>query len=238
MSHPLASIGERARFARQARGISQEGIAEHGGPPRMYLQRLETSTDEQNRNRMGKLVFLAKALQVSLQWLLTGEGEMDAVESATVVPASNSASPRSESEDREWVSVPRFDVVASAGPGQEDVKEVVVEYVRFSEPWLRQALGVPPQNLSLLTVEGESMEPLLRAGDLVMVNSSTDALRADGVFLMRLEGSLLIKRIQRLPGGLYRVTSENPAYEAYIVDPNVVSDFNLLGRIVWAGRRL
>ena len=63
-------------------------------------------------------------------------------------------------------------------------------------------------------------------------------MRSDGIYLMRSGDALLVKRLQFLPDGEIRVISDNPAYEPFTVHPSDgESDFNIVGRIVWAGRK-
>jgi phage repressor protein C with HTH and peptisase S24 domain len=50
-----------------------------------------------------------------------------------------------------------------------------------------------------------------------------------------LEGDILVKRLQRVPGGKIKVSSDNPAYEPfYIALEDGGVDFALLGRVVVA----
>ena len=89
----------------------------------------------------------------------------------------------------------------------------------------------------MLKVDGDSMEPSLRTGELVMVDRSASGRGiAPGIWVFSVRGALSIKRLQALPSGQFRVLSDNPAYEPYTVDP-AADPFQLIGRVVWAGRR-
>ena len=59
-----------------------------------------------------------------------------------------------------WVDVPRLDIGASAGPGALPDAETPFDAFRFSARWLREQ-GLEGAKLSAITVEGDSMEPLL-----------------------------------------------------------------------------
>lgn len=135
------------------------------------------------------------------------------------------------------VSVPRLSLGASAGPGSLDEDERAAGLMAFDANWLRH-LGVRPQKISIIRVDGESMAPTLSDGDEIMVNHDDDAGRLrDGVYVLRLDGVLMVKRVALGPRrGLFSVLSDNPHYPDWIdIDPALVM---IVGRVVWTGRRL
>jgi len=55
---------------------------------------------------------------------------------------------------------------------------------------------------------------------------------------VRLDDSLLVKRLQRLPGGQIKVISDNTSFEAFTVPVEKLDgEFSIIGTVVWAGRR-
>jgi hypothetical protein len=133
-------------------------------------------------------------------------------------------------------TIPKLDVGASAGPGAMNDAETLAGKIGFDEKWLRK-LGVDPAHLSLIRVDGDSMAPMLNNGDDIMVDSSaaTGALR-DGVHVIRMDDVLMVKRLAKGPAGRLSVLSDNPAYPDWPdVDGATVT---VIGRVVWAGRRL
>ena len=135
------------------------------------------------------------------------------------------------------VPVPRLSLGASAGPGSLDEDERAAGVMAFDAKWLRH-LGVRPQRVSIIRVDGESMAPTLNDGDEIMVDHDDDAMRLrDGVYVLRLDGVLMVKRIAMGPGrGLFSVLSDNVHYPDWVdIDPALVA---IVGRVVWTGRRL
>ena len=133
-------------------------------------------------------------------------------------------------------TIPKLDVGASAGPGAMNEGEALSGKIGFDEKWLRK-LGVDPKQLSLIRVEGNSMLPTLADGDDIMVDraAANVALR-DGIHVIRMDDVLMVKRLARGPKGRLSVLSDNPAYPDWSdVDGASV---NVVGRIVWTGRRL
>jgi phage repressor protein C with HTH and peptisase S24 domain len=140
-----------------------------------------------------------------------------------------------------YAAIPLYDVRARAGAnGASTDDERIVNELAFREDWIRRELRTSPQNVRLIHVEGDSMEPDLRAGDIILVDHTDTAARREGVYVIRMDNALLVKALQRLPGGVIKVTSRNPAYDPFnvnAVDVESSEDFSIIGRVVWACRR-
>lgn len=135
------------------------------------------------------------------------------------------------------IAVPRLALGASAGQGSLDEDEQAAGVMAFDARWLRH-LGVRPQRVSIIRVDGESMAPTLNDGDDIMVDHDDDAGRLrDGVYVLRLDGVLMVKRVAMGPRrGWFSVVSDNPHYPDWAdIDPALV---DIVGRVVWSGRRL
>ena len=135
--------------------------------------------------------------------------------------------------NRGWVEVPRLSVEASAGPGAADTTEQGFDAFRFSRHWLREQ-GLEPDKLSAIRVIGDSMEPLLREGDEVLVDRRELPFR-DGVYVVRLDDSLLVKRVASKGAGRFSLISQNQTYPPIAVE---AGEFDLVGRVVWKSGRI
>lgn len=133
----------------------------------------------------------------------------------------------------EFVDVPRLPLDASAGPGTLGVEETPFDAFRFSTRWLRQQ-GLDPKTLSAIAVAGDSMEPVLRDGDEILVDRTPRPLR-DGIHVVRLGDALHVKRVQAGKPGRLTLISANPAYPPIEV---TADDVDVIGRVVWKGGRL
>jgi hypothetical protein len=132
--------------------------------------------------------------------------------------------------------VPKLAVGASAGAGALTEAEGFAGKVGFDEKWLRK-LGVDPAQVSLIRVEGDSMQPTLNDGDDIMVDKAA-ALKPlkSGVHVLRMDDVLMVKRVTVAKGGRLSVLSDNSAYPSW---PDVdVGAVQLIGRVVWVGRKL
>lgn len=135
------------------------------------------------------------------------------------------------------IAVPRYALGASAGPGALGADERGAGDMLFPPALLRE-LGVGrPQALSLIRVEGDSMQPTLGNGDDILVDGddAADRLR-DGIYVLRVGDALIVKRVGLTPDGGIRVRSDNPlAPDWPAMDRRSLV---VIGRVVWAGRRL
>ena len=132
------------------------------------------------------------------------ETELGATQESSFAPARGSPG-------IDWVEVPRLPLEASAGPGAVGATEMPFDAFRFSRRWLREQ-GLEPAQLSAIRVMGDSMDPLLRDGDEILVDRTPRPFR-EGVHVVRLGDALHVKLIQAVPPGGLRLISKNAAYE-------------------------
>jgi phage repressor protein C with HTH and peptisase S24 domain len=135
------------------------------------------------------------------------------------------------------VAVPRLDVEASAGAGAAGAEDRALFEVAFDPRWLRR-IGGDGRRVSMIEVRGDSMEPLLGDGDEILVDQDDAAGRLrDGVYVLRREGALMVKRLSPHPGGQrVSVSSDNPAYPSW---PDCdAAGVDVVGRVIWAGKRI
>jgi phage repressor protein C with HTH and peptisase S24 domain len=149
-------------------------------------------------------------------------------ESELGAPEDRSGEPRGE-----YVDIPRLPLEASAGPGATAAQEIPFDAFRFSRRWLREQ-GLEPAQLSAIRVMGDSMDPVLRDGDEILVDRTPRPFR-EGVHVVRLGEALHVKLLQAVPPGRLRLISKNPAYEPVEV---AMTDVDVVGRVVWKGGRL
>lgn len=172
------------------------------------------------------LVRLAAEMNVSPTWLLTG------VETSTKVERSIYAV-----EAGDYVYIPHFDVQFSAGNGAFSDIERVIAMRPFAVEFIRGELGVQHNELALVSIVGRSMEPVLHSKDTSLLDRRAREVSTEGLHAIRLDGGLMIKTLQRLPGRLLRASSANPEYLPFDIplEEDNGRDFEVLGRVRWAG---
>lgn len=140
----------------------------------------------------------------------------------------------------EYSYVPLRNVSSAAGGGAVVDSEQTLDFLAFKTWWVRQELRVPPAALVAIWVSGESMEPTLHQGDVVLVDTTPVERITEGVYVLRMDRDLLIKRLQRLPGGLIEARSDNTAYAPFQFRTAQLgtSDLVIVGKAVWMGHKL
>ena len=136
------------------------------------------------------------------------------------------------------IEVPVLDVDASAGFGAIASDESSYTRFGFDEKWLRRLTGAKGASLSIVSVLGDSMEPTLSDGDEVLVDASDHGSRLrDGIYVLRSDDTLVVKRIAIKPGAKQiTISSDNPAYPSWNdMDREGVE---VIGRVIWFGRAL
>lgn len=138
----------------------------------------------------------------------------------------------------EFVFIPRYNVQASAGHGADVSMENIMHPMAFRKYWIDNILGICAKSLIVIGVKGDSMEGEINNGDIILINKEDNTL-LNGIYVIRIEGDLIVKRIQRLPGGIIKVISANKEYESFEIDTNNPPlDFEAIGRVVWHGRNV
>ena len=100
----------------------------------------------------------------------------------------------------------------------------------------KSAGGVESGQLPTFSIDGDSMRPTLLSGWSVRFDPQRTAVAA-GLYVVKLGGSILVRRLEARPGGGMRVSADNPAYQSYDLDPEKLASDGLevLGAVVWAG---
>lgn len=213
-----------------------EGLDKKGFPARLALA-IETaggstyvaktcgvSTSVLSKWRLGQseptlshLVGLAQVCGVDLAWLATGAGAAKPEQAAWF-------GNKGANQD-EYAAIPAYDSEA--------------DIALFRKTWIQQELRGEPGDLCLVIVGDATMAPTLQPGDLTMIDRRDAAAAQDGLYALKIDGHARIKRLQRRPGRVIVVTSDNPAYEAYELPPDAPGEnLAIIGRVVWYGRRL
>ncbi len=176
---------------------------------------------------------VAQGFNIFTDWLATGEGPMKREE-------AGQAGEYTTGKDlgADFVLVPRYNVGASAGGGAIIHSEQVVDHLAFRSEWVRSALDVSVKDLALISVKGDSMEPTLSNGDMILVDTGTRKVEDNAIYVLRYNGALMVKRIQRKVDGTLIIKSDNLVYEPETVEGDAVDQLHVVGRVVWSGRRM
>lgn len=95
-----------------------------------------------------------------------------------------------------------------------------VELLRVKTSWLfsQRVSTTRPGELRLITATSDCMDPKIRKGDLVIVDTSQDKLTVNGIYALQISGAICINRVQMLPDKRVALKYDNPNYETTYVD--------------------
>lgn len=141
-------------------------------------------------------------------------------------------------QNDEFVLVPRYNVEGSAGGGALVESEDILEYLSFRKEWIKNTLRIGEHHLAVITVKGDSMEPRLRDGDVVLLDMSAKAVEDNAIYALQFNGGLSIKRVQRFMSGAIEIISDNKTYKPELLTPDQAGDVHVVGRVVWAGGKV
>ena len=158
------------------------------------------------------LDFCAKK-SISINWLLYGQSPESLVE------ATN-----------KFYMVKYFsDVNASAGGGADSECEEIQE-LEIPEQFVFMLGGERElKNIEAINVSGDSMEPTFSYNDIVFINRGKTDLNRGGIFTVRTEAGLFIKRVQKRIDGKIDIISDNQVYSTQTLNPN---EIEVIGRVV------
>lgn len=167
--------------------------------------------------KLSSAAAIAQAANVTLDWLGTGRG--------------SSAGLGTDE------SVAFYDLQASAGPGLLATdKQPAPQSIVLPIAQIRRQTGVVSANLCALVAEGDSMEPTIRSGALLLLDRAVLQPR-EGVYVLLRGDDVLLKRIQPRGPNCLRLISDNGRYAAEDVsldDPS--APVRLFGRVIWIGQ--
>ncbi len=174
---------------------------------------------------MRYLQALHESFSVDITWLLTGQQPEGGVHNI-------------QPQSQDIAHAPIYDVSASAGLGSDVSSEEINDYFTFNKQWLSRYVGVSEDQLAMINVRGDSMEPTLFHGDSVLVDLNAKSVAAEGIYCLQSDHGLLIKRLKFMRSNEIQVQSDNEAYEDWLINEQNSEAHQIMGRVVWCSRIL
>lgn len=214
---------------RTAHGLSQDQLAKLTGSTQPSINRLEAGGTERPRN----LPEIARALGTTTDYLL-GETDEPGSRLTDKRIAWRGAKPEAQS-DPDLVEIDQIDLRFGMGATYLD-GPVDTEKRVFSRSWLRNFTRAAPEHLFWTLGDGDSMEPTIRSGEVILIDRSQTSLRsADAIWAVTIGDIAQVKRLRPRASGAVEILSDNPS-----VPPDLAVDgeLHIIGRVVAVVRRL
>lgn len=141
-----------------------------------------------------------------------------------------------DSEKAHYVYVDKVAAKAGAGSSLVTSAESVGTYAFRKDFMARE--GIRAKSCIMLDVVGDSMEPLLKEGDTIMVDQSQREILDGKTYLVAYGEELRVKHLFKSPQGVI-LHSENPRYPDVTICPEEIGTYFIVhGRVRWFGRIL
>lgn len=217
----MTTVGDRLKEVRDTLKMSQKAFAEIGGVgahAQMNYEKNERKPDSLYLENIAKL-------GCDIQYIITGV-KADNPDPIVYDNAGNLV------DLDEFCFVPRYDVCASAGNGSAINEETYVFSMAYRKYWVEKYLQVNYKNLIAIIARGDSMIGLIEDRDVMLVDTANKTPR-EGIYVIRLDGDLIVKSVQKLPGNIIEISSTNPLYKPFQVNmDDVPNDFEIIGAVV------
>lgn len=230
----MNTFAERLVAAMSAAGISQGQLAEKVGISQPAIQKMTSGKTSGSR----KMVELARALEVSPEWLSSGIGSMrneghrdssippenqwgkiDAWDSETFLPDDE-------------VEVPYLkDIELACGDGSCVDDDYNGFKLRFAKSTLRR-VGAQKDSVLCFPAAGNSMEPMIPEGTTVAINTNDKKIVDGKVYAISQDGWKRLKLLYRVSPNRLSIRSFNT--DEYPDEEADIESVEVLGRMFWS----
>jgi phage repressor protein C with HTH and peptisase S24 domain len=199
-------------------------LARRSGLSRRVIDKYRSGESDPSRER---LAALARAGNISVAWLVTGEGPLRVGQSMS-----------DTTSDDDLVAIPRYDAVLAAGGGSLNERSKVIEHIPFPRNFIVHKLGKrSAEGLAILEARGDSMEPTIGDGDLVMVDQTETEAR-DGLIAFVMEDTAYIKRLRFGLSGVEVISDNRDLYPPERLSKEQAERMTIIGRVRWVGKAM
>lgn len=236
-SSPLDRGGERQAFVTRLQYVldhwpSADKLAKAAGISPSALRKWLRGEAEPSRER---LITFADAAGVEIAWLVRGEGDRPQLADASTRRRDGTGRDGSGRPPvDEFLLLPHRPKSAAAGSGKPE-PETPAEFIAFRRDWIRGVFDLDPKQVLLISAAGDSMEPGIRDGDLLLVDTRQAAFSEFGIYVFEARGERLVKRVQRKFDGTLYVISDNTVYQPEVISSELATEIRVIGKVVWRG---
>lgn len=134
----------------------------------------------------------------------------------------------------QYAFVRRMRVRVSAGNGQIVFEEEEEDPLAFTTRWIKSR-GLNCAHLVIVSATGDSMEPTIRDGSLLLIDRAQTSPQEGKVFAIRYGDEMRVKRIySRYDGGLILRSDNRSQYPDQEIPAADLRHIEIVGRIVWS----
>ena len=133
----------------------------------------------------------------------------------------------------EFYTIPLVAAKLSAGGGSFETEGLVVQRLAFRKSWIQRRGNV--ENMVLMHVYGDSMEPYIQDGDLALIDTSRKNIIPHTVYAVGVDDGIYIKSVETLPGQKLVLRSFNERYTPIEIDMSndLADSVRIIGKVLW-----
>jgi phage repressor protein C with HTH and peptisase S24 domain len=221
-----SEIGSRIKLTRGKN--TQKEFAEKLSFSSSYLSEVESG---KTKPSLEMLLKISQITNYSLHWLLTGQGPLF-IEATELMVREDSAF---------YEVLDGFTVISNlaledeAGMEVQGIEQGGAERYAFRRQWLRSKGKV--EDLVLIEARGDSMDPTIADGDVVLIDRSKKQVVVGNMYALRSKNAVMAKRLQPIGAARIKVMSDNKLYDSYEIDLEA-GDIEIIGQVIWIGREV
>ena len=208
--------------------MTQTQLAEKLGVKQQTVADIESGRKQKLDTEI--LYKLTTDYNIFTDWLLFGVGDVE-----------KSVDVKFFETNPNVIQIPFYSSKIAAGYGIEAPDYPEKDVIYFDKRWLKNVVGVKPENVTIVQAEGDSMDSGMNKigdihnGDLLMVDNSQIEPINNCVYVARLGGSgkLVVKKVSIDWDGKTKLVSNNPDYPEFVPPKNT----EIIGKVVWNGSK-
>lgn len=179
-------------------------------------------THARNKNRIPDnwIIKLFRRFRVNPEWVDTGKGPVFYDQ-------------KHEDGEDGFRRIPKVAARLSAGTGSFECDPDISQFLSFPSSWLARKGSAAA--MVAMEVFGQSMEPLIREGDTVLIDQSQTRIMAGAIYAVGVEDTILVKRLEKHPDALV-LCSDNKDFSPIHLDIHALEKVRILGRVIWSCR--
>ncbi len=214
-------FGQRLKQIRESQEIRSGDFAEILGIDHLKLLRTE---DRETEPPIEIIPAIIIKTNININYLFTGEGNLFKTDKQDLQIYTE--------EQYYYKAIPLRKSFSELG-NMEDLEEtehVLIDGITFEE------INAELEDCDIMIADfDESMQPTIKSKDKVLIDRSKTTIQDGKVFIIEVEGSFLIKRLQKLPGNKIKVISDNKEYESYILTAD--DNYKIIGQVLWVSKK-
>jgi phage repressor protein C with HTH and peptisase S24 domain len=216
----METFAARVSRAMKLRGLTPADLIAQKVLSKAGVYFILDGTTKPDKIRATTIEKLCRALGVSREWLMTGKGPME---------------PQDAANDPDWKDITASTQGIAAGAGAVPDNWAETHKLKFRQSSLLRK-GLKPAALLVHYARGDSMEPKIKDGDALLIDTADTKIRDGGIYWIRYDGDHFIKVLQKVKRQVVieSLNKSNPQWAKPIIVQEG-DDFEVVGRLRWIG---